>query len=170
MMRTEKEGIMKRVGLVAGIVVLLFAVGSFALRGSAQDDAVPVLQTQVADLQTRVAALESASGTPAPGVTVVASNGTTMLFQGTGHQIVDVGYLEGTYTLHAIYNGTGAQFDTINVTLVGKSGKNRETPFFVIDAPVDEKTVLLIYDWQADDYLMEIEAQGDWTITIEPAS
>ncbi len=69
---------MKRLGLIAGILVLLFAVGSFALQGSAQDDAVPILQTQVADLQTRVAALEAASGTPAAGVTVVASSGTAI--------------------------------------------------------------------------------------------
>ena len=161
---------MKRLSLIAGVLVVVFAAASFAVDGRAESDAVPVLQTQVADLQTRVAALEADNGTPAAGITVVASGGTAMLFQGTGHQVVDVGMLEGTYTLHAVYAGTGAQFDAINVTLIGVSGKNRETPFFVLDAPVDEQTVLLIYDWQADDYLMEVDAIGDWTITIEPAA
>jgi len=52
---------MKRLGLIAGLLVLLVVVGAFAMQGSAQDDAVPVLQTQVADLQTRVAALEEST-------------------------------------------------------------------------------------------------------------
>ena len=70
---------MKRLGLIAGLLVLLFAVGAFAMQGRAQDDAVPVLQTQVSDLQTRVAALEAASGTP-----VGVMNNASYLFADTG--------------------------------------------------------------------------------------
>lgn len=93
MMRGEKEGMMKRLGLIAGMLVLLFAVGAFAMQGSAQDDAVPVLQTQVADLQTRVAALEAASTTP-----VGVMNNASYLFADTGSkQTQSVVLAQGLY-------------------------------------------------------------------------
>lgn len=154
-----------------GIVfAVLMLVSWGAMRTTAQDDAVPVLQTQVADLETRVAALEGNAVTPAAGVTVVASSGKAMLFQGTGHQIIDVGRLEGVYLMQVQYPGSGAANEWIGVELTGRQTGNWESPFTIGSAPFDETFVINIYDYLADDYLMEVTAQGDWSITIEPAS
>jgi len=163
---------MKRLGLIAGMLVMAFGAMWLSSPGGAESDDIPVLQSQVADLQTRVAALESAEGTPAADVTVVASSGTAMLFQGTGHQIVDVGRLEeGVYIVKSVYNGSNTTgYDALFVEMTGKTTGNWELIVNGAAAPVDDSTVLNIYDSLADDYLMEVKAQGDWTITIEPAS
>lgn len=156
---------MKRLGLIAGMLVLLFAVGSFAMPGSAQDDAVPVLQTQVADLQTRVAALERQIATP--GVTVVAASGKAMLFQGTGDQIVNVGFLEsGAYVIRGEFVEAG----DVHLRFVPLGPGYTITMDWRLEAPGTEWEAFSVMPDYSDAFVLEVHAVGDWTITIESVS
>ena len=154
---------MKRLVLVAGLLVLLFAVGSFAMQGSAQDDAVPVLQTQVADLQTRVAALEGESATPV--VTVVAASGKATLVSGNGDETANIGQLDaGTYTIRGEFSDSGV----VTIRLVSHVAGYATGVYWQIEQPGERWEVVAILPPYAGTFTMEVHAVGDWTITIEP--
>jgi hypothetical protein len=148
------------------IVVLIGLISVIALRANvtAQDDAVPVLQTQVADLETRVTALEGAVASPVAGVTVVASNGTSHAFSGTGDQVVNVGELvSGAYKI----SGTFSQSGSVTIRLVSREIGYTTGVIWEITNPDTRWEVVTIQPGYGGTFVAEVHAVGDWTISIE---
>lgn len=140
---------MKRLGLIAGIVVLLFAVGSFAMRGSAQDDAVPVLQTQVADLQTRVAALEG----PAP---VGVLNNASYLFADSGSKqtqpvILATGYYQTSFTCDTDKDAAVAVMQNGLVARIIHVGGPSQSPSI----------------YPAGETVFDVRCDGNWVLAVQ---
>jgi hypothetical protein len=158
---------MKRNAALVVALIGLVAVISLRANVTAQDDAVPVLQTQVADLETRVAALEGAAASPAVGVTVVASNGTSHAFSGTGDQVVNVGSLaSGAYKISGTFSHPGS----VTIRLVSKEIGYTTGVIWEITNPDARWEVVTIQPDYGGTFVAEVHAVGDWTISIEPVS
>jgi hypothetical protein len=148
-----KGGIMRNrlMLVVAGFVaVLLISGGVIRWQSSvtAQDDAVPVLQTQVADLQTRVTALESA--------TLASDN--VVSFEGHGTSTTDSYHLErGVYTV-AFFCGT------VNGGSV--SFYNSDDDFNRVESRLTPGSALVPFE--RGDFIALVECPGTWTLTLTP--
>ena len=143
---------MKRLGLIAGMLVLLFAVGSFAMQGGAESDDIPVLQTQVADLQTRVAALEgTAVASPVSVEPTIVSN-SARLFMGTGpSHTATFGYYGG----YLSFELTCADADHGSLVLVNKD-TGEMTPMASAQTMTVKRGV----------YFVDVQCVGDWALNI----
>ena len=155
---------MRRLGLVVVAVLIVGMMSWGTLHSSAQDDAIPTLQTQVADLQTRVAALEAASASPVPAVTVVAEAGTAISVSGTGDEAVSIGNLKsGAYTIR----GRVAEPGPFSVRLVPIGPGVNISVNWTFGAPGEPWGVATVNPGSAAAFVMEVHAKGDWSISIE---
>lgn len=104
-----------------------------------------------------------AAGFPADACETPVVAGAGRAFSGGGHALIDVGRLdEGVYVVHGVYDGDG----NWTVTLTGRKTANTEFPILLEPAPFDDRTVMTIYDFGADAYLMEVDASGPWRVEI----
>jgi hypothetical protein len=131
------------------VVALIGLVAVMALRANvtAQDDAVPVLQTQVADLETRVAVLEGSAGTPTTG-----EPGSVYSLSGRSFGITDrvvLGSMPYRASFTCIGNplGFATMYDNIGIAEVINDGE-------------------MIMQNKAGTYWFDITCDKAWTLTI----
>ncbi len=99
------------------------------------------------------------------------------VYSGSGHKLIDIGRLDGgVYIVSATFaKEDGPSSGGFSVSLIGRTTGNFLLPFneLIHGASFADQTVIQIYDnavfQEADDYLMEIEANGTWTVAIERA-
>ncbi len=116
---------------------------------------MPVLQTQVADLQTRVAALEGSKATP--GVTVVAESDAAFVLDGHGITVTDPIALDETpYRTSFTCSNSVYGFVTVysSAGIKGSFGTGHE----VLD---------LLH---GGTFTLEVTCTGAWSLSIEPVA
>jgi hypothetical protein len=151
---------MKRIAMLVSVIgVIAMGLGVSSVRhGTATSDDIPVLQTQVAELDARVTALEGRTGaSPVAGQDV-------RQWTGTGDQIIDIGVLaQGVYIVSVSYPST-TDTGIFDAYITGVETGWQEAWFAAERAPVDAERVFA--NNREDRYLLAVRARDSWVITL----
>lgn len=147
------------VAVVLSVIVLPRAEGQ-----DLTEDRLNALETQVADLSTRVAILES--GTASGSAETTAANaGGTINFEGTGGKITtDITELSGVYKISATCSdGFFFQVETTNID-------NPDDFVYINLAGEIPFSGEVVYTFDPARYIFAIDCAGPWTLLLEPIS
>jgi len=157
---------MKRAWALVTACVLAMVIGMLFLPQAQgqdlSDDRLAALETQVADLSTRVAALESGSPSNEDPAAVIGE-ANTIVFEGFGgKETTEITQLSGVYRLAATCaDGFFFNIDTTNLD----NPDNFEYINLAGEIPFNGET---IYTFEPARYVFAIDCAGPWTFTLEP--
>jgi hypothetical protein len=150
------RSVLMLVAVIALIAVSGFVIWDAPTSVTAQDDAVPALQTQVADLERRVTALEGGAASPVSDSPIADAAGG-MVISGTGPGLSDPFELEsGRYMVLFTCSEQWGVAEFI--------GEDASAFYPAVFASLGEQ----VEEMDAGRYLIQVNCPGNWELTITP--